>query len=453
MNDTNETKEATTEEFSKLGVPALNEGPDDGKVVRRILGIFATVAIAGGAYWFWTITKDKQAEDEQAAVDAVDARKDESYNIARGQINVIQPRTAPVEIPKEEPEEPDPRMVALAKELAMRQQELELRAMELNNQAQAQRSEYEKFRDQLKAEQERARREEERARRAAAAAAERAAANAEADAASVRDKGSEAILVDFTAYAVADQRNPAKTAPPATETVYAPPGGFGNPGGRPAIPGGEQQPDPRPQEEQFADRVYAEKTEDGSVERMTADPCKVMREGDVLTATLDTRIITPSPPAKVVAVLSLPYRAHVGCPELLPAMTRLIGRRNSTTGRGAERIQVAFTRAMNEWTGMDVALDSPGTGMLGEGGLDAVRDTQFFKRFGNTLVLNMIGVGVALAIGDDNNRAAEEAGASFNESATIALQDEVNIPPMLVKEWGEEVQITVERDIDFSGVL
>ena len=126
---------------------------------------------------------------------------------------------------------------------------------------------------------------------------------------------------------------------------------------------------------------------------------------------------------------------------------------------GTVRIPVVWTRVRTT-AGVIVDIDSPGTGALGESGVDGEVDNRWFERLGAAMLLSVIDDSVQLIV-QDHAGAANGSGNTFVFPATTAnasklaekvLDSTINIPPLIYRNQGGIVGIVVAHDVDFSGV-
>ena len=124
---------------------------------------------------------------------------------------------------------------------------------------------------------------------------------------------------------------------------------------------------------------------------------------------------------------------------------------------GTVRIPVLWTRIRTP-NGVTVDIDSPGTGPLGESGIDGYVDNRWFERIGAALLLSLIDDSVKLVIQSQAN--ATQASTVVLPSTTTntsklaekVLDSTINIPPLIYQNQGGIVGIYVARDVDFSSV-
>ncbi|MDL2338811.1 MAG: type IV secretion system protein VirB10 [Pseudomonadota bacterium] len=124
---------------------------------------------------------------------------------------------------------------------------------------------------------------------------------------------------------------------------------------------------------------------------------------------------------------------------------------------GTVRIPVLWTRIRTP-NGVTVDIDSPGTGQLGESGIDGYVDNRWFERIGAAMLLSLIDDSVKLVIqrqANDtqaNTVVLPSTTANTSKLAEKVLDSTINIPPLIYQNQGGIVGIYVARDVDFSSV-
>ncbi|WP_019223227.1 type IV secretion system protein VirB10 [Bartonella rattaustraliani] len=139
---------------------------------------------------------------------------------------------------------------------------------------------------------------------------------------------------------------------------------------------------------------------------------------------------------------------------LLDKGTQVVGEYRGGLKKGQSRLFVLWTRAKTP-TGVIINLASPATDSLGRAGFDGNVNTHWWERFSSSLLLTVVD-SVTTNITNKNNGNGgfnnSEAGNLGKDTAAIALENQINIPPTLEKYQGELVNIFVARDLDFSSV-
>lgn len=124
---------------------------------------------------------------------------------------------------------------------------------------------------------------------------------------------------------------------------------------------------------------------------------------------------------------------------------------------GTVRIPVLWTRIRTP-LGVTVDIDSPGTGPLGESGIDGYVDNRWVERIGAAMLLSLIDDSVRLVIQNQTNESNADTivlpstTANTSKLAEKVLDSTINIPPLVYQNQGGIVGIYVARDVDFSSV-
>ena len=124
---------------------------------------------------------------------------------------------------------------------------------------------------------------------------------------------------------------------------------------------------------------------------------------------------------------------------------------------GTVRIPVVWTRIRTP-NGVTVNIESPGTGPLGESGVDGYVDNRWLERIGAAMLLSLIDDSVKLAIedrgsaGTGNTVLLPSTTSSTSKLAEKVLDSTISIPPLIYQNQGGIVGIYVARDVDFSSV-
>lgn len=156
-----------------------------------------------------------------------------------------------------------------------------------------------------------------------------------------------------------------------------------------------------------------------------------------------------STPGYVSCLVSRDVYSDNGAVVLMERGTRVLGEYRGGLETGRRRLFVLWTRAVTP-TGVAVALASPATDALGRSGFDGEIDTRFWDRFGGALLLSIVDDGVYAAAG--GGRDFQASARVPSDTAAVALQNSVGIPPTLRKAQGAEVSIFVAQDLNFASV-
>jgi type IV secretion system protein VirB10 len=225
-----------------------------------------------------------------------------------------------------------------------------------------------------------------------------------------------------------------------TATIAAPPPAAG--------PGSPFKPAPVyfGQDEQFAARADEETAPTSHVSHLS-DPAAVIAQGTIIPAVLETALNSDLP-GYARALVSQDVRSFDGKHVLIPRESRLIGEYKSALQTGQSRAFIIWTRVLRP-DGVSVQLGSPATDQLGEAGLSGRVDRHFLQRYGAAILLSVVG-GAANAIGGGNT-VVIGASTEATSAASVALQNQLKIPPTVRVPQGTPIQVFVARDLDFSA--
>lgn len=139
---------------------------------------------------------------------------------------------------------------------------------------------------------------------------------------------------------------------------------------------------------------------------------------------------------------------------LLDRGSQLTGEYQGGLRNGQKRLFVLWTRAKTP-NGVVVALDSPTADSLGRSGMSGWVNTHFWERFGTAIFLSVLRGGVQTFNSQtkgDGVLVSTNTGEEGTKVIEKILDATANIPPTLIKNQGESIQVMVARDLDFSSV-
>jgi type IV secretion system protein VirB10 len=180
----------------------------------------------------------------------------------------------------------------------------------------------------------------------------------------------------------------------------------------------------------------------------------MMAQGKLIDCVLDTAIST------VVAgmakcSLTRDVYGEDGKVVLLDRGTELTGEYRSNLRVGQTRLGIIWNRAKTP-TGVVIALTSPATDSLGRAGVDGYLDTHFWERYGASIMLSSLDDALAIIANRARDNGTVYIPPNINrtgrDAAAVALEQNIRIPPTIVKNQGEHIAVSVARDLDFRTV-
>ena len=174
----------------------------------------------------------------------------------------------------------------------------------------------------------------------------------------------------------------------------------------------------------------------------------MVAQGTIIPAVLETALNSDLP-GYARALVSQDVRSFDGRHVLIPRGSRLIGEYKSALQTGQTRAFIIWTRVLRP-DGLSVQLGSPVTDQLGQAGLAGKVDRHFMERYGSAMLLSVVG-GAASALGGGSNTLVIGTSTEATSAASVALQNQMKIPPTIRVPQGSPIQVFVARDLDFSA--
>jgi len=178
----------------------------------------------------------------------------------------------------------------------------------------------------------------------------------------------------------------------------------------------------------------------------------LLPKGAFIDCTLETAIDSTLPGMTTCIMATDTFGAD-GRVVLLERGTKLVGETRGQVQLGSARVFVLWAEARTP-TGVVVPLASPGADELGRSGLPGTVDNHFWQRFGAALLVSVIDAGVEGAVQSARSGSGTVIvnPSAAQDVATEVLKGTVNIPPTVVKQQGDRIQVLVARDLDFRSV-
>ncbi|NYT79538.1 type IV secretion system protein VirB10 [Alcaligenaceae bacterium] len=180
----------------------------------------------------------------------------------------------------------------------------------------------------------------------------------------------------------------------------------------------------------------------------------LITQGTMIDCVMQTRLVTAQA-GMLTCFATHDVMSANGKVVLIDAGTKFTGYQSGGIVQGQPRAFVTWNR-LETPTGVILNIGSPGTGPLGEPGVDGALDHHFWDRFGNAILLSLVGDLGNWASNQgnrgDNNIRFDNTREGSQEVIAKILEHSLDIPPTLYKNQGERVGIMVARDLDFSKV-
>jgi type IV secretion system protein VirB10 len=178
----------------------------------------------------------------------------------------------------------------------------------------------------------------------------------------------------------------------------------------------------------------------------------LLPKGAFIDCTLETAIDSTLP-GMTTCIMATDAFGVDGRVVLLERGTKLIGETRGQVQQGSARVFVLWTEARTP-AGVVVPLASPGADELGRAGLPGEVNRHFWERFGAALLVSIIdgAVETAAQSSRSGNGSIIIDPAASQGVMTEVLKGTINIPPTVVKQNGDRIQVLVARDLDFRSV-
>ncbi|NIJ65952.1 type IV secretion system protein VirB10 [Sphingomonas leidyi] len=179
-----------------------------------------------------------------------------------------------------------------------------------------------------------------------------------------------------------------------------------------------------------------------------ANKATTVPQGTLIPAVLETALDSTSP-GLARALVSRDIRGFDGTRVLIPRGSRLIGEYGSDTESGQKRMLVNWIRLIRP-DGATIAIGSPATDPLGQGGIRASVNAHFFERFAGAILQSALDVGVNLAARAVDSPVIVAVPGSIGGAVRPAAP--APIKPTLKVRAATSISVFVARDLDFTSV-
>jgi len=237
----------------------------------------------------------------------------------------------------------------------------------------------------------------------------------------------------------------------STLIAYGGERGTGNVGGNPSGPYGDSNSAgaASPQQTTNLDTLRRASVIGQAQARSLPDRNFLITAGSFIPCVLQTAMDS-SQPGYVSCIVPRNVYSDNGRVVLLEKGTRIFGEYQGGLNRGQYRLFVLWTRAVTP-RGIAIDVGSPATDALGRGGVDGKVENFFWKRFGTALLFSLVEDAATVGAEAVGNNGSNTTRVPSDAASTV-LQQNGDIKPVLRKNQGEDVGITVAQDFDFSAV-
>ncbi len=225
-------------------------------------------------------------------------------------------------------------------------------------------------------------------------------------------------------------------------------GGVGS-GGYGAQTGGETIGNAPPREPTNLESLRRASVIGQAQARTLPDRNFLITAGSFIPCVLQTAMDS-SQPGYVSCIVPRNIYSDNGRVVLMEKGTKVFGEYQGGLNRGQYRLFVLWTRAVTP-RGIAIDVSSPATDALGRGGMDGRVNNFFWQRFGTALLFSLVEDAATVGAEAVGNSASNTTRVPSDAASTI-LQQNSQIKPVLRKNQGEDVGITVAQDFDFSTV-
>jgi type IV secretion system protein VirB10 len=178
----------------------------------------------------------------------------------------------------------------------------------------------------------------------------------------------------------------------------------------------------------------------------------VLPKGAFLDCTLETAIDS-SLEGMTTCITATDIFGADGQVVLIERGSKLVGEKRGEVKQGQGRVFVLWNEVRTP-TGVVAQLASPGTDELGRSGLPGHIDNHFWQRFGGALLISIVD---GIVQGYVAQQSSGSGAIVYNPQGSMeivndVLHNTINIPPTVIKNQGDRIQVLVARDVDFRSV-
>lgn len=215
------------------------------------------------------------------------------------------------------------------------------------------------------------------------------------------------------------------------------------------------------------------KTQISIIPTMVADRTKVISQGKMLTAVLETAINTEMP-GNVRAIVSRDVYGESGTNVLIPKGSRLYGAYSSQITRGQGRVEISWTRLIRP-DGVDMNISFNAADQFGRSGIEGDVDNKYGPIITNSLLTSILAVGGAIAaeklsgggnitttvnsqqgssttVGKASSQAIYDVSKTIIDTVGQVIGNTIDVRPVIRVPQGTRITIIVNADMELPPV-
>ena len=210
-------------------------------------------------------------------------------------------------------------------------------------------------------------------------------------------------------------------------------------------------------------------TEQGVVPTKTQDLTRVILQGKIIEATLETAINTDVV-SQVRAVVTRDVYAEYGKNVLIPKGSRIVGTFQSNVTSGVARLGIVWNRIIRV-DGLSLNISANAADQLGRGGVEGDLDNKYFQTLRNSFLSSLITIATSIAVdevsksggldiqydkdkgittysGDATAYAVREATSDFMDDVSDVVDNLKQEKPTIRIAQGTKIVVVVNQDLN-----
>lgn len=182
--------------------------------------------------------------------------------------------------------------------------------------------------------------------------------------------------------------------------------------------------------------------------------------GSIIPAVLLTGINSDLPGVITAQVRQTIYDTLDESARIIPQGSRLVGRYSSQIAAGQERVLVAWDELILPNGNRINLRGMSGADAIGQAGLNDKVDNHFFRTWGSSLMISLLGVGAQLSQPQNSSyntaptaaqQSASAAADSLNQAGSKVLEKNMNLSPTLTIRPGYTFNVLLNKSVVFPA--